>query len=89
MTSKLTADVVDKLLDKLGNDDTFRSQFTSDPKGSLTSLGAPADFECGDCMKPRHLAPKEVFRQTRAHLRDTLLGHSTQKVFTLEGSAQR
>jgi putative modified peptide len=89
MASKLTADIVDKLLDKLGSDDTFRSGFSNDPQGSLVSLGAPADVDCGACMRPTSLAPKEVYEQTRAQLRDALLGQSSQKIFTLEGSGPR
>ena len=86
MASKLSADVVDKLLDKLGSDDAFRTNFSNDPQGSLVSLGAPADVECGDCMRPKQLQSKAVYQQTRAHLRDALLGQSSQKIFTLEGS---
>ena len=89
MASKLSADVVDKLLDKLGSDDSFRSAFLNDPKGSLTALGAAADVDCSDCMRPKQLQSKEVYQQTRAQLRDALLGQSSQHIFTLEGSAPR
>lgn len=82
--SKLTSDVVDKLLDKLGSDDTFRSNFQKDPKSALQTLGAPADVECGACMSPKQLASKEQFKNSRAQFRDTLLGKVQQQVFNLE-----
>jgi putative modified peptide len=82
--SKLTSDLVDKLLDKLGSDDAFRSNFQKDPKSALQTLGAPADVECGACMQPRQLATKQQFQASRAQFRNALLGKTEQHVFGLE-----
>ncbi len=82
--TKLTPDLVDKLLDKLGGDDAFRAQFQKDPKAALMTLGAPANFECGACMSPRNLAPKEQFQNSRAVFRNALLGAADHQVFALE-----
>ncbi|HZP66006.1 MAG TPA: NHLP-related RiPP peptide [Rudaea sp.] len=84
--SKLAPDVVDKLLDKLGSDDAFRGHFEKDPKAALQTLGAPADVECGGCVKPKRLASKEHMRKAREQIRGNLLGKTSQTVFALEAS---
>lgn len=81
--SKITADVADRLLDKLSSDDKFRTQFQSDPRGALDSIGA-SHVECNGCMKPKSLASKEQFQKSRNVFRDSLLGQSSQQVFNLE-----
>ena len=82
--TKLAPNVVDKLLDKLGTDDKFRSSFTADPKGALQSLGAPHDVVCGGCMSPKKLASKEQIQQARAKFRSALMGESSHLIFNLE-----
>ena len=37
--TKLQPELVDRLLDKLGSDDQFRSAFSRDPKSALQSIG--------------------------------------------------
>ncbi len=82
--STFTPDLVDKLLDKLGTDDNFRTHFSKDPAGALQTIGAGAHFECGACMSPKQLASKEQFRQSRQKFRTALLGESSHNVFNLE-----
>jgi putative modified peptide len=82
--SKFEPTLVDKLLDKLGTDDAFRSSFTKDPTAALQSLGAPRDFECGACMSPKQLASKEQIQQARATYRTALMGESSHLIFNLE-----
>lgn len=83
--TKLGAALVDKLLDKLGTDDQFRSDFSKDPKSALHSLGAPPDCaEVGGCMYPKNLASKDQFQKSRQKFRDAMLGQSDQHVFNLE-----
>lgn len=82
--TKLAPNLVDKLLDKLGTDDTFRSSFSKDPKAALHSLGAPADLVCGGCMSPKKLASKEQIQQARAKYRSALMGESSHLIFNLE-----
>jgi putative modified peptide len=82
--SKFEPTLVDKLLDKLGSDDAFRSSFTKDPTAALQSLGAARDFVCGACMSPKQLASKEQIQQARAKYRSALMGESSQLIFNLE-----
>jgi putative modified peptide len=82
--TKFEPNLVDKLLDKLGTDDAFRSGFTKDPKAALQSLGASRDFVCGACMSPKQLASKEQIQQARAKYRSALMGESSQLIFNLE-----
>ena len=82
--TKLQPALVDKLLDKLGSDDQFRSAFGKDPKSALQSLGAPADIEYGGCMSPKQLASKEQFQKSRGKFRDAMLGQSAHEIFNLE-----
>ena len=76
--------LVDRLLDKLGSDDQFRSAFSKDPKSALQSIGAPADVECGGCMSPKQLASKDQFKQSRGKFREAMLGKTSHEVFNLE-----
>ena len=82
--TKLTPELVDKLLDKLGSDDQFRADFQKDPEAAMRQLGAPVDFKCGTCGKPHQLASKEQIRKTRATIRDAMLGRAGHDPLTLE-----
>jgi putative modified peptide len=81
MSFKLSEGLVDQLLDKLGSDDAFRSQFQSDPRAAMASLGfAPAaDSKVGAreglwaCCSVSALASKEQIRGSRQALRSQLL----------------
>jgi putative modified peptide len=81
----LTPDLVDKLLDKLSSDDQFRADFQSDPQATMIQLGAPADFECGECWFDR-LASKDQIQNTRDDLKDQLLGLEDMAYEYLEAS---
>jgi putative modified peptide len=78
----LAPELVDKLLDRLGNDDKFRAVFENDTNAAMKELGAHADFT--RCKKPHPLASKEVIRETRAIVRDKLLSLGGQELQCLE-----
>ncbi len=82
--TKLTPDLVDKLLDKLATDDSFREAFDKDPTSAMHQIGAPKDFDCGICTRPEPMASKEQFRRSRDAFRQTLLGQTALSVFTLK-----
>lgn len=84
--TKLTPDLVDKLLSKLGSDDAFRAQFQKNADAAMKQLGAPADFKCGACLTSGTLASKERIQQTRDAIRKVLLAQSTHEIFGLDGS---
>ena len=67
--------VVAYLLDKLGNDDTFRNLFVTDLVEALTQAGAPEPEDCARCMKVPKLADKKVIRDTNEALRNQLTGN--------------
>jgi putative modified peptide len=81
----LTAELVDKLLDKLGGDDNFRSEFVQDPQSAMHSLGAPKSFTCGDCLRPKALVSKEEIQKTRATIKTALLGTAGHEIHCLGG----
>ena len=87
--SELSAELVDRLLDKLGSDDVFRALFAKDPNEAMRRIGAPADFQCGACLVERPLASKEQIQRTRQRAMETLLGETAHLIFSLEGSVTR
>ena len=78
MSFQLPAPIVDLLLDKLGNDDEFRSAFIADTRTALATLGfapaADATITSGlwDCLTVDHLASKEEIRRGHAVMRRDL-----------------
>jgi putative modified peptide len=80
-----TPELADKLLDKLGSDDAFRELFRHDTEAAMLQLGAPADFKIGACLRPKPLASKEIFRRSRAIMRDVLLSKDGHQPHCLEG----
>jgi putative modified peptide len=82
MAFQLPESIVDTLLDKLGNDDAFRSRFTADPRSALASLGfapaADASIQSGiwTCVTVNQLASKEVIRAGYSTLRAQLCAQS-------------
>jgi len=80
----LTPALIDKLLDKLGSDDTFRSAFQHNPAAALHALGAPEPFTAGPCLNPKKLASKEEIQKSRAIIRDKLHGGGGHSVHCLE-----
>jgi putative modified peptide len=75
---KLPAPVVDRLLDRLGNDDAFREFFVADTRAALASIGfePAADRSVTQglwfCVSVDHLASKETIRRSRRALRNQL-----------------
>jgi putative modified peptide len=83
-STKLTPDLVDKLLDKLGNDDAFRNQFVQNPDSAIRQLpGAPQDFTCGGCTAAK-LVSKEQIQKTRLTLAQSLLSKSSYQPHLLK-----
>jgi putative modified peptide len=79
MPFKLSEAIVDSLLDKLGNDDEFRTLFQANPRQALASLGhQPAsdkgiDAGAWTCMAAAPLASKSAIKASQAALRQQLL----------------
>ena len=74
MARQLSEKTVDALLDKLAEDDDFRSRFMANPKAATASLGT--GDEAVDTLPEApiaKLAPKPAIRQARGVLRRTLL----------------
>jgi putative modified peptide len=75
---KLPAPIIDRLLDRLGNDDEFRDFFVADTRAALASIGfEPAADQSVTkglwfCLAVDHLASKEAIRESRAALRNQL-----------------
>ena len=75
---KLPEPVIDRLLDKLGHDDSFRDRFLADPRSALASIGfEPASdrsvkLGLWECLTVDYLASKETFLGSRVALRSQL-----------------
>jgi putative modified peptide len=82
MSFKLPEVVADRLLEKLGNDDAFRSAFVADARSALVLLGfAPAADEAlskglWSCITVDRLASKEAIRAGRDALLRQLTVHA-------------
>jgi putative modified peptide len=76
---KLPAPIIDRLLDRLGNDDDFRDLFVADTRAALAGLGfepaADPSVKMGlwECLFVDRLASKETLRASRDTLRTQLL----------------
>jgi putative modified peptide len=92
MPFKLSEETVDALLDKLGTDDAFRTQFKHSPRAALASLGHKAAASAKDsdegiwaCCVVKELASKETIRASRDALRTQLLSsQASHTPITLE-----
>lgn len=80
MAFQLSEKTVDALLDKLSNDDTFRSLFQKSPRQALAQVGHKASAESNDaasgiwaCCKTNQLASKEAIAASLDTLRKQLL----------------
>ncbi len=80
MSFKLSEEMVDALLKKLGSDDAFRDLFQKNPRKALASLGHQAALKANDtdegiwmCMSTSALASKEAIRASHDELRKQLL----------------
>lgn len=78
MSFQLPESIVDSLLDKLGHDDAFRTQFSADPRQALAGLGfAPAADDAIQqgiwmCLTVSELASKEAIQASCEALRHQL-----------------
>ena len=82
MANNFSREFADQLLDRLSEDDGFRSEFERDPYAALASLGYQADPEargvegedpvvCCTSLAAK-LPPKDVIRRARDKLREQL-----------------
>jgi putative modified peptide len=89
MAKSLPPHIVDKLLDRLGNDDDFRTYFQKDARGALSMLGydEPAGTANEDsalrCMRCDSMPDKKVFAQSREAYRKQLTSQLTQVIFKI------
>lgn len=86
-TESLEPKIADRLLDLLGDSDTFRELFAKDPGHALELIGhrpsggtvhkaaaSEARPAIAGCLSVRALASKEAINQARDELRTMLLG---------------
>ena len=81
MSNRFAPDVVEKLLDRLGNDDAFRALFQSDPRAALKQVGhetPAADIGVAGkdpvmCCQNATLGSKEAIRSGRDQLQKRLM----------------
>jgi putative modified peptide len=76
MPYNFTGEFVDRLLDKLGSDEDFRTRFQADPKAAVESLGhKPSAEDARDlmCLKCVELASTDQIKAAKADLRKQLL----------------
>lgn len=89
MSNNLAPDVIDRLLDRLGNDDAFRSLFQSDPREALKQVGhvtAPANIGVAGqdpvvCCQSATLASKEQIRSSRDLFQKRMQSFNPQNFF--------
>lgn len=67
MANELSAQQVETLLDKLGNDDAFRAALEKDPAAALQSIGLPAELAA--CVSSGALPAKATAKAAAATLR--------------------
>jgi putative modified peptide len=70
--SPLPADTVQRLLDLLSKDDTFRERFAANPSKALETLGVDPKETVLCCDPVASLASKEEFQKAREKLADQL-----------------
>ena len=85
MPFKLSEEIVDSLLKKLGSDDAFRDLFQKNPRMALASLGHQAALKASDteegiwmCMSASALASKEAIQASHVELRKQLLASQAE-----------
>jgi putative modified peptide len=95
MSFQLSEPIVDKLLDLLSTDDSFRARFVHDARDALAYIGyAPAANPAITegawwCLKVESLASKEAIRQGRHELRmQFTMGFLPQLPFALDAKFQ-
>lgn len=89
MSYKLPECIIDRLLDRLGNDDSFRATFLTDTRAALASLGfepaSDASITRGlwHCLAVTQLATKEEIRRGHMQLRRQLSMEAVFFPFTI------
>ena len=87
MAKPLPANIADKMLDRLSNDDDFRAYFQKDARGALSFLGydEPAGTPSNDsalaCMRCESMPDKKEFAKSRDAYRKQLTSKTSQIVF--------
>lgn len=87
MSDKLDADVADRLLERLINDDAFRTRFSESPADALREVGHDMDAngEVASCLCVKSLASPEVLRRSRDELHALMTAGLGQEPHKLEG----
>lgn len=88
MTRKLPADVADRLLDRLCDDDDFRARFRADPRAALGEIApeAAADPDgVWQCLPGAQLPAAEDLRRRRELLRSQLSDGADFVIFNVGG----
>jgi putative modified peptide len=89
MAKTLPPHIADKLLDRLGHDDDFRTYFQKDARGALSMLGydEPAGTSSEDsalrCMRCESMPDKKAFTQSRDAFHKQLTSASEFRIFKL------
>ena len=82
---RLSMDHVLTLLDKLENDDAYRTLFASDAGAALAQIGAPV--RAAICFRVQKLASKQSFRDCRDALITQLSGEAQFRPHLLDAAA--
>ncbi|KLD78533.1 putative modified peptide [Xanthomonas hyacinthi] len=79
-TIKLNQAVVEKLLEKLSTDNTFRKLFKNSPLDALISIGCkpPKGCPAPPCLIVHKIAPKKEIIRAAEELRAYLTSHASQ-----------
>jgi putative modified peptide len=80
--ANLTPAQVDKLLDKLISDDSFRALLVSDPASALKQVGAPEDL-CACFVNCKGIADPQTLRESRATIQQQLTSKGSMNVHSL------
>ncbi len=73
--------VVERLLDKLANDDEYRSFFQRDPIAALESVGVENAIESSDCIHASLLPSKDSVRLAWSSLLSQLTSNLSHTIF--------
>jgi putative modified peptide len=89
MAKPLPANIAEKMLDRLSNDDDFRAYFQKDARGALSFLGyeepagTPNDDSALMCMRCESMPSKKAFAESREAFRKQLSARTDQKIFVI------
>lgn len=83
MSYKLPADVADRLLDRLIEDDGFRDRFQANPQAALAEVGYTVSGDEWGCMQSKVLPSKETLRATRETLLQQFMTTKPDVIFRI------